>query len=242
MRDTRSPSHQRTDRIGDSNAEPSLVPPTRKRRSQGRGGRPPPQAGAVSSLHFDFVTSRLATGGDCECLDDVLGVVEAGITHVIDNRIEWDDTSLFASHAPGVVYLHNGADDVGDLQPDWWFEDGVSFALDALAADPEAKVLAHCHMGINRGPSMAYAILLALGEDPIEAFDLVRTARPIAHMAYAQDAIEWWLRRCGAPANAIERELDRLACHERKHRLDVRAIIHRKREEEAAAFRHLRSA
>lgn len=196
----------------------------------------------MSSAPFDFVTPRLATGGDCQCLDDVVGVVEAGITHVIDNRIEWDDTELFATHAPGVVYLHNGADDVGDLQPDWWFEDGVSFALDALAADPEAKVLAHCHMGINRGPSMAYAILLAMGEDPIEAFDLVRAARPIAHMAYAQDALEWWLRRGGAPEDAIERELDRLDRYERKHRLDVRAIIHRKREQASADLRDLRSA
>lgn len=89
---------------------------------------------------------------------------------------------------------------------------------------------------------MAYAILLAMGEDPIEAFDLVRAARPIAHMAYAQDALEWWLRRGGAPEDAIERELDRLDRYERKHRLDVRAIIHRKREQASADLRDLRSA
>ena len=196
----------------------------------------------MSSLHFDFVTSRLATGGDCECLDDVAGVVEAGITHVIDNRIEWDDTSLFASHAPGVVYLHNGADDIGGRQPDSWFEAGVSFALDAFAADADAKVLAHCHMGINRGPSMAYAILLALGHDPIEAFDLVRSARPIAHMAYADQALAWWLRRQGAPSRVVAGAVRRLRDHEERNRLDVGAIIRRKREQEAAALRELRSA
>lgn len=40
--------------------------------------------------------------------------------------------------------------------PDEWFWDGVDFAFEALA-DPDAQILAHCHMGINRGPSMAFA-------------------------------------------------------------------------------------
>ena len=188
--------------------------------------------------NFDFITQRIATGGDCECIDDVAAVVAAGITHVIDNRIEWDDRELFESHAAGVVYLHNGADDVGQRQPDWWFDAGVDFALDALASS-NAKVLAHCHMGINRGPSMAFAILLALGHKPVEAFDMVREARPIAHMAYALDALDWWLRRHGASRSVVELELRRLAEHERRNRLDVRSIIRRKREEEAAGFREI---
>ena len=54
---------------------------------------------------------------------------------------------------------------------------GVGFALAALE-DPDAQVLAHCHMGINRGPSMAYAILLATGMEPVAALILseLRTA------------------------------------------------------------------
>lgn len=188
--------------------------------------------------NFDFITERIATGGDCECSDDVAAVVAAGITHVIDNRIEWDDASLFAREAPAVVYLHNGADDIGGRQPDWWFDAGVDFALDALASS-RAKVLAHCHMGINRGPSMAFAILLATGHRPLEAFDMVREARPIAHMAYALDALDWWLRRNGASRNATERELRLLAAHERRNRLDVGSIIHRKRMEEASGFREI---
>lgn len=188
--------------------------------------------------NFDFITERIATGGDCECTDDITAVVAAGITHVIDNRIEWDDAKVFAREAPAVVYLHNGADDVGGRQPDWWFDKGVEFALEALAV-PGHKVLAHCHMGINRGPSMAYAMLLALGHDPVAAFDMVRKARPIAHMAYALDALAWWLGRNGSSGDVIERELRRLALHERRNRLDVVSIIRRKREEEAAGFRGL---
>ena len=61
--------------------------------------------------------------------------------------------------------------------PDAWFDRGVAFALDALAR-PGTKVLSHCHMGINRGPSLAYAVLLALGTDPVEALDALRRARP----------------------------------------------------------------
>ncbi len=52
-------------------------------------------------------------------------------------------------------------------------------------------MLVHCHMGINRGPSMAYACLLVLGWDPIEAMTAIRTARPIAAIGYAEDALDW---------------------------------------------------
>ncbi|MEJ7774997.1 MAG: hypothetical protein WKF72_09340 [Nocardioidaceae bacterium] len=56
--------------------------------------------------------------------------------------------------------------------------------------DPGTKVLLHCHMGINRGPSAGVAVLLATGWDPVDAFDAVRRARPIAHVAYAADALD----------------------------------------------------
>jgi hypothetical protein len=46
-------------------------------------------------------------------------------------------------------------------------------------------------MGINRGPSMGFAILLALGWDAREALDAIHAARPIAFVAYAEDALRW---------------------------------------------------
>jgi protein-tyrosine phosphatase len=145
--------------------------------------------------NLDFITPHLATGGDLPeptgaALADLRAWEELGITHVVDNRMEWDDSRFVARHAPEIRYLHNGVDDNGEPLPDEWFDTGVGFVLAALA-DPDTKVLVHCHMGINRGPSLAYASLLALGWDPIEAMEAIRSVRPIAAVGYAEDALDW---------------------------------------------------
>jgi protein-tyrosine phosphatase len=125
-----------------------------------------------------------------EALADIRAWQELGITHVVDNRMEWDDSELVTLHAPGIRYLHNGIDDIGQEMPDEWFDAGVGFVLAALS-EPDTKVLVHCHMGINRGPSLAYASLLALDWDPIEAMTAIRSVRPIAAVGYAGDALDW---------------------------------------------------
>jgi protein-tyrosine phosphatase len=132
-----------------------------------------------------------------------------GITHVLDTRSEWSDTDLVADLSPGIVYGWVPTDDYGGPQPDTWFDDGVAFAVEALI-EPDTVVLVHCHMGINRGPSMAYRILLELGWDPIEALDAIRTARPIADIAYAGDALDHFHRRGDVPPHLREEDLDRL--------------------------------
>ena len=183
---------------------------------------------------FDFATDRVATGADLP-YDDLAALVRldawtaAGITHVIDCRIECSDEPFVAAHAPGVAYLHNPADDAGQRMPDNWFDRGVAFAFDALAADPGARVLAHCHMGINRGPSMAYAILLATGMDPVAAIDALRSARSCANVWYAEDALDWWHRRTGAPETQRHAERRRLAAWRAGHPLDVVRIIRARR-------------
>lgn len=85
--------------------------------------------------------------------------------------------------------------------PDAWFDTGTALVRDAL--DAGGTVLTHCHMGINRGPSMGFAAMLTLGWDPVDALDAIRTVRPIAYVAYAEDAVDWWLRQTGA--NAVRR-------------------------------------
>ena len=187
--------------------------------------------------NIDFVTTRVATGGDLPAdeagaLADLADLTAAGITHVIDNRLEWNDEAFVAFHAPAVHYLHNGVDDAGQRMPDSWFDRGVAFALAALT-DPKARVLAHCHMGINRGPSMTYAILLALGTDPVEAIDAIRRARPIAAVGYAEDALDWWHRRSGASDTDRRRNHRRLAAWHSAHPIDVVRIIRRLRAEGA---------
>jgi dual specificity phosphatase 3 len=183
----------------------------------------------LPDFDFDFATDRVATGADLpfddrDACDRLAGWVAAGITHVIDNRIEANDEDFVAAHAPGLAYLHNPADDAGQRMPDAWFDRGVDFALDGLA-QPGTKVLSHCHMGINRGPSLAYAILLATGSDPVEALDALRQARPIANAWYAEDALDWWHRRNGTPETVRHSDRRRVAAWRAAHPLDVVRII-----------------
>jgi len=95
-------------------------------------------------------------------------------------------------------------------------------------------VLVHCHMGVNRGPSMAFAILLGLGHDPVEALRAIRSARPIAAILYAEDAISWWHRRNGTPETIAYAERRRVREWLRKNEVDVGWIISRIRRAEAS--------
>lgn len=179
--------------------------------------------------NFDFVTDRVATGGDlpagrAAAARALREIVAAGITHIVDCRIEWSDEEFVAAFAPEIVYLHNPADDRGQRMPGWWFDRGVGFALEALA-HPGTKVLAHCHMGINRGPSLAYAILLAQGTDPVDAIAAVRAARPVAHADYAEDALDWHQRRIGTSQTIRRSDRRRLRAWRAANRLDVGDVI-----------------
>ena len=161
-------------------------------------------AAEFANLHF--VTPTLAVGGDISAHDDELAVMQfteicsLGITHVVDVRLEWSDLDAFAQSAPDIGYLHHGMDDAGQAVPYDWFERAVSWVE---AAGPEAVVLAHCHMGIKRGPSLGFALLLAQGWDPVEAISTIRHARPCANVWYAADALAWHQERTGLdPATA----------------------------------------
>jgi dual specificity phosphatase 3 len=193
------------------------------------------------AANISYVTGRVWTGGDLPfhlgeeaMLADLVAIQNAGITDILDNRIEWSDAEFVAAHAPDMYYLWNGADDAGQAMPDQWFFDGVDFALTALE-DPGAQVLAHCHMGINRGPSMAFAILLATGMDPVEALTAIRAARPIAAISYAGDALSWWHRMTKTPASIAKRQRAEVATWHRRNPLDVVRIIRTIRSHEDAS-------
>jgi dual specificity phosphatase 3 len=193
------------------------------------GGALPAGYGSVTSI--SYIARRVWTGGDLpsdlgeEAMLAGLAVIrDAGITHILDNRIEWSDEEFLQTHAPDLGFLWNGADDMGQRMTDDWFDAGVTFALEALE-DPDAEVLAHCHAGINRGPSMAYAILLATGMDPVGALSAIREARPIAAIAYADDALDWWHRQVNAPARKVRRQRLEVARWLRDNRLDFDKII-----------------
>lgn len=191
----------------------------------------------VANAHF--VTDRVAIGGDLDMYDNELLVAQvmelktAGITHVLDVRQEWDDAVIWAD-VPGVTYRWDGIDDAGQQVPASWFDGIVTWSLSALQ-DPDAKLLTHCHMGINRGPSAGYAVLLALGWDPIDALDAIRGARPIAYVAYAEDALRWHHARVGAATVTRERDQLRMKLWREQNNLDLAGVIRRIRQSESEA-------
>lgn len=174
-------------------------------------------------LDISRVSDRLWTGGGMRShlgkramLADLAELRQAGITLVIDCRLEWSDETFVRRHAPEVHYVTNPQDDAGQAMPDWWFERGVSAALGVLTGE-EGSVLAHCHAGVNRGPSMAFAIMLAAGADPVGALDAIRAARPIAVIGYSVDALDWWHRVGGAPAHVAHAERAAVIEWHRRH-------------------------
>ncbi len=160
--------------------------------------------------NFDWVISNLATGGDLPFIEEdaqqhIKDWVQSGVTHVIDMRMEHSDEDLVELYAPQIKYLHNQSDDAyGYRMPQDVLDAGVQFARQAEREG--GKVLAHCHMGINRGPSMAFAILLDRGWDPVAAFDRIKRRRPQSYIAYALDALRSDHRRQGKRLTAEEKQ------------------------------------
>ena len=182
-----------------------------------------------------WVTDHLLVGGDLDARDDTLAerqlaeLVEVGVTHLVDVRLEWDDLDFVAQRASAIAYLHHGMDDAGQRVPGEWFDKGVGWILAAL--EEGGTVLAHCHMGINRGPSLGYAVLLAQGWDPVEALDTIRRARPQAYVAYAEDALRWHHARTEASAEQQADDLARVGEWRRANHLDLEAVIRLKRQQ-----------
>ena len=188
--------------------------------------------------NLSFVTPQLAVGGDLDSSDRSLALlqltelVDLGITHVVDVRIEWSDAERFVHSAPQVRYLSHGMDDAGQSVPAEWFEHAVSWVEAAWAQDPDAVVLTHCHMGINRGPSLGFAVLLAQGWDPVEAISAIRAARPQANVWYAADALDWHQARTGVADTVAAEQHAALAAWREANPLDVVRIIRQIRQQE----------
>lgn len=197
----------------------------------------------LHAANAEFVTDRLAVGGDLspnfvrarEQLDDLLA---AGITHIVDLREEWSDENLVRNWAPQVRYLQHRVADAGQKIGPEWFESLVEWVQAALA-DPSAKVLVHCHMGVNRGPSAMLAVLLAGGMGLRPALDAIRTARPVAVIDYAGSALDWYLARTDADARTRHNARRTLARWRKANHLDVYQVIRAIRDTEHPGNRWL---
>lgn len=143
------------------------------------------------SYDFSKITERLWIGAQINGQADVAEIAAAGITHVIDAQAERDDSLYENFRAANISYLWDGtADDQVHPKPVDWFRNALNFALPGMLLTPSAKILTHCAAGVNRGPSLGYAILRALGLDATTVRAMIITARLQTRggIAYAGDA------------------------------------------------------
>ena len=131
-------------------------------------------------MDMTWITGRLALGGGIWNAENMAAVARAGITHIIDMQIEFDDTPLAALH--GIEVLWNPTDDDFEPKPPELFRGGVEFAERALR-DDDAKVFVHCAAGVHRAPMMTLAILGADGWDLRDAMRTIVSRRPVADFA-----------------------------------------------------------
>lgn len=162
---------------------------------------PTPLQPAQWHRRFCAITPWLALSGDLDTTvasnaeRQLTEWIDNGVTHILDLRGEWNDDEFVAERAPEINYRWLGTHDSGGDQSDQWFDDGLEVYLTVISTGGRAMV--HCHMGINRGPSMGYRWLLEAGADPVEALDLIRDARPIAGIIYADSALGHFHRTHG---------------------------------------------
>jgi len=131
-------------------------------------------------MDMTWISDRIAVGGGIWNDQKMIEVVRAGVTHIIDMQLEYDDTPLAAPY--GVKVLWNPTDDDFRPKPPELFQRGVDFALAALD-DPASKVFIHCAAGVHRAPMMALAVLRALGFALQDAIDVIQARRPVVDFA-----------------------------------------------------------
>src|ERR1700690_4253385 len=131
-------------------------------------------------MDMTWLTGRIAVGGGIWTAENMAQVAHAGVTHILDMQIEFDDTALAAPH--GITVLWNPIDD--DFQPKSpeVFQRGVDFALQALGEEG-TKLFVHCAAGVHRAPMMTLAILCSLSWSLGEAMQLIETRRPVVDFA-----------------------------------------------------------
>jgi protein-tyrosine phosphatase len=131
-------------------------------------------------MDISWLTERIAVGGGIWNPDNMAKVAAAGITHIIDMQIEFDDTPLALPF--GIEVLWNPTDDDFEEKPAELFRRGVEFAGRALDGY-ESKLYIHCAAGIHRAPMMALAVLGSMGWSVEDAVELIEGRRPVADFA-----------------------------------------------------------
>jgi protein-tyrosine phosphatase len=127
-------------------------------------------------MDMTWITGRIAVGGGIWTATNMSAVARAGVTHIIDMQIEFDDTVLAEPY--GIEVLWNAVDDDFKPKPVEVFQRGVDFARAALD-QTDTKLFIHCAAGVHRAPMMALALLCSLSWKLPEALNLIQSRRPV---------------------------------------------------------------
>src|SRR2546425_2172454 len=131
-------------------------------------------------MDMTWVTGRIAVGGGIWTAENMATVARAGVSHILDMQIEFDDTALAAPH--NIIVQWIPTDDDFQPKPPEIFQRGVNFARQAL--DEEGtKLLVHCAAGVHRAPMMTLAILCSLSWNMKDAMKLIGARRPVVDFA-----------------------------------------------------------
>ncbi len=152
-----------------------------------------------SRMDLTWITGRLALGGGIWTAEHMSEIARAGITHIIDMQIEFDDTPL--AEPLGIDVLWNPTDD--DFQPKEpeLFQRGVEFALQALERE-DAKVFIHCAAGVHRAAMMTLALLCSQGWELEDAMQTISSRRPVVDFAEVYvNSVEKFLQQQVKTAN-----------------------------------------
>jgi protein-tyrosine phosphatase len=155
-------------------------------------------------MDMTWIMDRIAVGGGIECAENMEEVARAGITHIINMQIEFNDTELAVVH--GIKVLNNGVYNDFEPKPPELFQRGVEFGTAALRKQ-NTKLLIHCTLGMHRAPTMALALLCSMGWPLPVARQLIERCRPVVYFCdnYISSVSEYLASReaaahiCGKP-------------------------------------------
>jgi protein-tyrosine phosphatase len=131
-------------------------------------------------MDMTWITERVALGGGIWNARNMEELARAGVTHVLNMQIEFDDRPL--AEPLGIRVLWNPTDDDFLPKPPELLKRGVDFALEALERS-DARLYVHCAAGVHRAPMMTLAVLCAMEWEMEAAMVLIETRRPLVDFA-----------------------------------------------------------
>ena len=131
-------------------------------------------------MDMTWITERIALGGGIWNARNMGELAQAGVTHILNMQIEFDDRPLAEPY--GIQVLWNPTDDNFLPKPPELLKRGVDFALEALE-DPRARLYVHCAAGVHRAPMMTLAVLCAMDWKVDSAMHLIESKRPVVDFA-----------------------------------------------------------